>query len=142
MLSSTAEYALRAVVFLAAKEDRGQTAQQVAAGTKVPRGYVAKIMRDMARAGILAAQRGPNGGFRLVRTPDKISVLEVVNSVDPVRRITKCPLGLPGHAHSLCRLHQTLDNAIALVEKSLQTPAWPTCWKAQAATRRGARFRR
>jgi Rrf2 family protein len=120
MFSSTAEYALRAIVHLATERARPLTAQHIARVTRVPAGYLSKIMQDLARARIVHSQRGPNGGFTLAREADHLSVLDVVNAVDPIKRITECPLGLPEHGLNLCRLHRRLDDAIATVEKSFR----------------------
>jgi Rrf2 family protein len=121
MLSSTAEYALRSIVYLASHSEASITSQDIARGTQVPRSYVSKVLRDLSRAGLVGAQRGPNGGFILGRNPESISVLEVVNAVDPIRRIKFCPLGIPSHSGRLCKLHQKLDDAIALVEESFRS---------------------
>lgn len=120
MFSSTAEYALRAVVQLATNADSALTAQSIAKVTKVPAGYLSKIMQDLARARIVHSQRGPNGGFTLAVPAERLTVLDVVNAVDPIRRIVECPLGLPEHGKNLCRLHRRLDDAIALVETSFR----------------------
>jgi hypothetical protein len=45
-----------------------------------------------------------------------MTVLDVVNAVDPIRRIRTCPLKLKAHATHLCPLHRKLDDALALVE--------------------------
>ncbi len=119
MFSNTAEYALRAVMHLASAPGRPRAAKEIAESAKIPGGYVSKVLQDLARAGILDSKRGPSGGFSLAREPANISVLEVINAVDPIHRILKCPLNLPEHSKRLCRLHQELDDAIASVEKAL-----------------------
>lgn len=48
----------------------------------------------------------------------KISILEVVNAVDPIARITTCPLGLEAHGPNLCALHKKLDEVAAEIERS------------------------
>jgi len=121
MFSSTAEYALRAAVDLAAHPGQARTSQQVAKDSHIPSGYVSKILQDLGKAGLVTSQRGPNGGFMLARPADRITVLETINAVDPITRITRCPLGLPAHARKLCRLHQHLDDAIATVEAAMSS---------------------
>jgi Rrf2 family nitric oxide-sensitive transcriptional repressor len=118
MISQTAEYALRAIVYLADQSDAPQTTQQIAEVTRVPAGYLAKVMQGLSRAGLVHAQRGLHGGFTLAVSPKQLTVLDVVQAVDPLRRIEHCPLGLPGHA-TLCPLHRRLDSAVAMVEKAL-----------------------
>lgn len=119
MFSSTAEYALRAVVHLASNPGKPCTTGEIAEAMKVPPGYLSKVLQSLARAGIVSAQRGPTGGFTLDRHADRISVLDVINAVDPIERITKCPIDLPEHAANLCPLHARLDEAIALVQAAL-----------------------
>jgi Rrf2 family protein len=119
MISQTAEYALRAAVYLAAEADTPQTVQQIAEVTRVPAGYLSKVMQSLSRAGIVHSQRGLHGGFTLQISADKLTVLDVVQAVDPIRRIRSCPLGLKGHI-SLCPLHRRLDHAIAMVEDALR----------------------
>jgi len=115
MMSRTAEYALRAVVWLAAHPDSAVTGQALAAATQVPSDYLAKVMQSLVRAGLVDAQRGKNGGFSLVSAPEALTILDVINAVEPVRRIRNCPLGLPGH-EALCPLHRSLDNIAGQLE--------------------------
>lgn len=115
MLSQTAEYALRAVVHLSMAEG-ALTTQDIASSTKVPAGYLAKVLQSLARMGILSSQRGLRGGFRMAREPAEVTVLDVINAVDPIRRITTCPLGLAAHGTRLCALHSRLDDATAHIE--------------------------
>jgi len=117
MLSRTAEYALRAVVWLAGHPESSVTGQAIAAATQVPPDYLAKVMQCLVRAGLVEAQRGKNGGFSLVSTPDDITILDVINAVEPVRRIQSCPLGIAGH-ESLCPLHRSLDNIAGQLERA------------------------
>ena len=119
MLSNSAEYALRAAAFLATRQGRACRAQVISESARLPRGYSSKILQDLVRAGLAVSQRGPNGGFTLARAPNEISLLEVVNAVEPIRRIRVCPLGIPSHEKKLCRLHQTIDDAFSVIETSL-----------------------
>lgn len=118
MISQTAEYALRAIVYLADHDDAPQTTQQIAEVTRVPAGYLAKVMQGLSRSGLVRAQRGLHGGFTLAVPPNELTVLDVVQAVDPLRRIEHCPLGIVSH-QALCPLHRRLDSAVALVEKML-----------------------
>ncbi len=115
MLSKTAEYALRAVVLLGGAPSKAESADHLAAATKVPRRYLHKVLQDLVRGGLLHSQSGPGGGYSLARSPEKISILDVVNAVAPLERIRHCPLGLASHT-SLCPLHKELDKAYAATE--------------------------
>ena len=118
MLSQTTEYALRIVVYLASLDGKPATISQIAAATQTPQGYLAKVLRNLALAELVRSQRGLGGGSVLARPAKSISVLDVVQAVDPIRRITKCPLNIKSHAANLCPLHRRLDDAIAMVEKA------------------------
>lgn len=117
MLSNTVEYALRAMMHLAALGEGGAaTCESIAAATQVPQGYLSKVLRDLVVASLVLSQRGPNGGFSLARAPGSITMLDVVNAVDPITRIRRCPIGNPAHMN-LCPLHRRIDNALALIER-------------------------
>ena len=118
MISQTAEYALRAVVYLADQTGAPRTTTQIAATTMVPAGYLAKVMQSLGRAGLVKSQRGLNGGFTLAHDPQALTVLAVINAVDPIQRYPECPLGIPSHGRRLCPLHHRLDQAAAMVEEA------------------------
>lgn len=118
MISQTAEYALRATVFLAMNSPKAFTVHEIATVTKVPAAYLSKVMQSLAKANILHSQRGVGGGFTLAVSPDRLSILDVVNAVDPITRIRTCPLDLKSHGTRLCSLHTRLDNACAQIEKA------------------------
>jgi Rrf2 family nitric oxide-sensitive transcriptional repressor len=118
MFSQTVEYALRAAVLLATKTPEAQTTDQIAQATRVPRAYLSKVLQGLARGGIVQSTRGLGGGVTLARPPDKLTILEVVNAVEPIQRIRTCPLGLAAHGVRLCPLHRRLDNALATVEEA------------------------
>jgi Rrf2 family protein len=121
MFSQTQEYALRAVLCLAGYIDDGPVGNlRIAEETAVPPSYLSKVMQELARAGILASRRGVGGGFQLDRNPDELTVLDVINAVDPLKRITTCPLGLKTHGTHLCPMHARLDEALSLVENALR----------------------
>ncbi len=119
MISQTVEYALRAVVYLASQAGESRTVHQIADTTRVKEAYLAKVLQGLSRNGLVHSQRGLGGGFTLAVAPERLTVLDVVQAVDPIHRITACPLGLKGHVN-LCPLHRRLDKAIALVESALR----------------------
>ena len=94
------------------------TAQRIAEGTQVPEDYLSKVLQQLVRGGVLTSQRGRHGGFQLARPAAEISMLAVVNAVEPISRIEKCPLALRQHGVRLCPLHRRLDEAYGLVERA------------------------
>lgn len=120
MLSQTAEYALRAIVHLARNTSEPVTVELIANATKIPISYLAKIMQQLSRSGLTTSQRGLHGGFILSRDAAEITLYDVVNAVDPFRRILTCPMGIPEHKDGLCSLHRELDDTLATLEKRLR----------------------
>ena len=121
MFSQKVEYALRAVAYLASKPGGARTVEQIAKATKVSPTYLAKVIQELVHGGVARSQRGIGGGITLAKPADELTMLEVVNAVDPIRRIESCPLDLASHGVRLCPLHKRLDNALALVEDAFRS---------------------
>ena len=117
VVSQTAEYALRAVICLAQNDGKPQTTQHIAQRTAVPQSYLPKVLQPLARCGIVSAQRGSHGGYKLIHQPSELTVLKVISCVDPLKRIEKCPLGVQQHGDALCGLHRLLDSAVAATQE-------------------------
>lgn len=119
MISQTVEYALRAMVYLASHPGEALTAATIAEHADVPPQYMAKVLRGLGKAGLLTARRGVNGGTALARPAEQITVLDVVNAVEPLRRIVGCPQ--KNSKLNLCMLHRHLDDALGLMERAFQS---------------------
>lgn len=119
MLSKTAEYALRAVVCLAAQNGQPRSADFLAEKTKVPRRYLHRVLQDLAASELVGSRPGPGGGYELTQSIESLSILDIVNAVSPIDRIKTCPLGLLSHT-ALCPLHAELDRAYAATEAAFQ----------------------
>lgn len=120
MFSQTVEYALRAVIHLAHEAPDARTTAQIAEATRVPKDYLSKILQGLAKKGILTTQRGVGGGVSLTKKPEEVTILDVVNAVEPIERYTTCPLKLPNHGTNLCPLHRRMDAAMAMVEDAFR----------------------
>ena len=118
MFTQTVEYALRAMVCLASRPEEAQSNSQVAATTKVPSANLSKVLQKLAKAQLVHGQRGVQGGFVLAQPAAEITILQIVNAVDPIQRIQSCPLGLAAHGVRLCALHRKMDQALAQVESA------------------------
>lgn len=116
VLSQTAEYALRAIVDLAYVFPKGKTTEQIALATKVPPAYLSKVLQALSRGGLVRSQRGIRGGMSLQKQPSEVTILDVINAVDPMKRVLECPLGLVEHRGQLCALHRRIDEVIAMAE--------------------------
>lgn len=99
MLSNTAEYALRAVLYLAESgadaEGTPVRVDTVSEALDVPRNYLSKTLHLLAKRGVLTSMRGPTGGFRLAIAPDALHLHEVIEPFDPIETRRSCLLGRP-----------------------------------------------
>ncbi|PJA75365.1 transcriptional regulator [bacterium CG_4_9_14_3_um_filter_65_15] len=120
MFSQTTEYALRAMIALTAGSGSPTTTRAIAVAMKVPASYLSKVLQALVRAKLVRSTRGVKGGFVLARPAAGITLLDVVNAVNPLERITSCPLDLTNHSSELCPLHRRLDESLAQAETALR----------------------
>jgi Rrf2 family nitric oxide-sensitive transcriptional repressor len=120
MFSQTVEYALRAVVHLATRSPYPQTTADIAAATQVPAPYLSKVLQGLREKGIVNLQRGVKGGVSLAQSPEKLTIYDIVNAVEPIQRITQCPLDLKAHGTRLCALHSRMDQALQATEDAFR----------------------
>ena len=73
-----------------AERGKAMSARDLAKETRVPPPMAGKILKTLARAGILTSERGAKGGYRLARRPEKISVDEIIAALDGPIAITSC----------------------------------------------------
>ena len=91
MMSLTSEYALRAVVYIAQNEATWPLAgSDIASASGIPSKYLAKILGDLVRHGVLDARRGRGGGFSLARQAKETPLWEVLEPFERFKR-TMCP---------------------------------------------------
>jgi len=100
---------------LAYMPDELVSTAQLAEVTHVPMNYLAKVLQLLAKAGLITGRRGVGGGYRLNRPANEISILDVINAINPIERITTCPLHLDNHSGKLCPLHGRLDDAARMI---------------------------
>ena len=115
MISSTAKYALRAVVHMGSQHDEFIGRAEIAEATLVPVDYLLKVLNGLVVAGLVESRRGPGGGYRLTMSPREMAALQVVLAIEEIPRITECPFGNSKDG-KLCSLNKLLDDACRLVE--------------------------
>ncbi|MFD5650763.1 RrF2 family transcriptional regulator [Streptomyces sp. NPDC127039] len=82
-ISARADYAVRAVLELAVREDGSPVkAEDVAAGQDIPHKFLEGILGDLRRGGVVESRRGGGGGYRLARGASQITVADVIRAVD------------------------------------------------------------
>lgn len=97
MLSQTAEYALRTILFIAqrSKEAGPVQTEAIAEALDIPRNYLSKILHRLAQEGVLKSTRGRGGGFVLSRPADQMPLVDVVGLFDQIAPGRQCLLGRP-----------------------------------------------
>ena len=118
MISQTAEYALRAVVYLGAQHGAPRTTAEISMATDAPVSSMSEVMQRLTRAGIVGCHHGLYGGFALNIALSDLTILDVVCAVGAMRRIEQCPLGEPAEESGLCPLNQHLDHVMADAERT------------------------
>ena len=83
-INSRTDYALRAVLEVAARIDRTTpvSRDEISEAQNIPRRYLATILTDLRRAGLVTASRGPEGGYRLAKPPEDVCLADVIRAVD------------------------------------------------------------
>ena len=119
MFSKTCEYAIRAMIFIAQKSKGGNRVgiKEIAKGIDSPEHFIAKILQDLCRKGLLQSLKGPNGGFYFDNEAPQCSLADIVKVIDGAKLFTGCGLGLKqcSETHP-CPIH----NEFKSVRKNIQ----------------------
>jgi len=112
MLPCIADYALRTVLCLAKRGGQPTSARDLAVSTGIPRSFQPKVLQLLRRARVVRSSRGLNGGCVLIRSPESLSLLEVIRAVDPHVGVERPWVG----ADPLPSLQRRLRDGIGLME--------------------------
>ena len=107
--SRSAEYAIRAFVHLARVPDgRFAMVKQIAEEEEIPTHFLAKILQQLARKGLLRSSKGPTGGFSLRQSPQEVSLLNIVEALDGLQEYQRCASGLAECNDDMpCGMHES-----------------------------------
>ena len=123
MFSNSAKYALNAVLYLSlhTNEEKKLMTKDLSDKINVPKPYLAKILQDLSRHGIISSTKGPKGGFYLSEDNRKLSLINVVEVMDGKQRLNSCVLGLEACSNeNPCVLHHIVGRANTEFVKNLQ----------------------
>lgn len=103
-LSKLADYGIVIMTHMARHPQRQHNAAEIAAESHIPQPMASKILKGLARAGLLASHRGAKGGYGLARPAERISVADVIVALDGPIALTACIENGPGECdlESLC----------------------------------------
>jgi len=111
MLSNSSKYAIRALIYLALKDEGNKIGiKQIAKDLEIPSPFLGKIMQSLVKHKLLSSSKGPNGGFGLGRAANDIYLIDIVEVIDGLDFFDSCLIGLKscssGHESKHCPTHE------------------------------------
>lgn len=106
MFSKSCKYAIRAVIYIARKDEK-LSVHQIATAIDAPFHFIAKILQDLSRNKIINSTKGPNGGFSITEKQMNASIMNIVKAIDGDNIFKDCGLGLANcDASRPCPMHK------------------------------------
>lgn len=124
MFSKTCEYAIRAMIYIAQQSVPGTKVgfRQIAQAVDAPEPFIAKILQDLARKGLIQSAKGPHGGFYVDQAGMQRSLAEVVQAIDGDKIFTGCGLGLTYCSErNPCPIHHEFKAIRTQMQQMLQS---------------------
>lgn len=96
MFSKSCEYAIQSILYITlhSKEGKAVGLKQISQSQQVPLHFLSKILQQLVRHKILNSIKGPNGGFSLNISPDKLRLIKIVEIIDGLDIFERCGIGL------------------------------------------------
>jgi len=122
LYSGSCEYAIRALIYLAQRPTEKLTLLgDIAEAEGIPRAFLAKVLQDLVREGLLRSARGPTGGYALADPPDTVTLYDIRRAVDGTDDLHQCAVGLePCSDDTPCPLHDAFKPLRAAIEQYLR----------------------
>jgi Rrf2 family protein len=139
MFSKACEYGIRGMLYIARKSRDGVRVgiKEIARAIDSPEPFMAKILQDLSRKGLVASIKGPNGGFFMEIAHLKISLADIVTAIDGDKLFTGCGLGLKAcNEKKPCPIHFEFK----ALRENLQTMLESTALKDFATKIENGRF--
>ena len=123
MFSNSSKYSIKAVLFLAvnSSEDKRIMVKDMSKVINVPQAYLAKLLQELSRKGIISSKKGRNGGFYLSVENRKLTLMDVVNVIDGKDKFNSCLLSLEKcNTDKPCPLHDLAGPSRLILIRSLR----------------------
>jgi FeS assembly SUF system regulator len=146
-LSKLADYGIVMMTNMARHPKRQHNAAEIAAESHIPLPMASKILKALARAGLLASHRGAKGGYGLARDAETITVAQVIVALDGPISLTACIEDGPGDCgiESLCparanwqRINDAIRHALDDITMAEMALAVPSAFMSPVGTKVGA----
>ncbi|WP_031386366.1 RrF2 family transcriptional regulator [Desulfonatronum thiodismutans] len=124
MLTKAGEYAVRCMIYLTTAGTGSVVARRdISEAMDIPGPFLAKIAQELARAGLIQIVQGARGGYRLLRAPEEVTLLDVVEAVEGEIFLNECIFRPNGCGRSdFCGVHQVWQKARAGLRQTLSVP--------------------
>lgn len=95
MFSTSCQYGLQGMFYIAmySSKDKNVGLIEIAENQEIPRYFLSKILQELVKAGLLESMKGPNGGFKLSKKPEKITLISIIKAIDGLEVFTRCGIG-------------------------------------------------
>jgi len=119
-ITRKADYAVRCVLYLAKNKDQA-TINEISQTMNIPKTFLAKILQQLIKAGIVSSERGIKGGFKLIRAPEKISLLDIIEVIQGQSAINTCAIEAQKcKLSNQCPVHPVWVKLRVKIEKELK----------------------
>ena len=123
-ISTKTRYGLRALIYIAEEtindEEKLVRIKEISENQKLSVQYLEQILFKLKKSGIIIGKRGPNGGYRLNKTPEEISILEVFNVLETDIRVVMCDKHNKNCVRTDCRTLYLWDKLDVALSKILE----------------------
>ncbi len=122
LVTRETDYAMRCVLYLAREQGQFVNVGDISQQMNIPKSFLAKILQRLVREGIAESIRGINGGFRLLKEPDQITLLEVLTAIQGIAPVNTCALDKRRcRMSSQCSVHPVWIEIRREIERRLAT---------------------
>lgn len=119
MFSTSCHYGLQAMLYIAmhSSEEKNIELKVIAEEQDIPRHFLSKILQQLVKNDLLISMKGPTGGFRLAKSPDKITLIGIIEAIDGLGVFNKCGIGFKQcNDKKPCPIHDEYKKVRAQVE--------------------------
>jgi len=121
LITRDTDYAIRALIYIARNKDRIVSITELVKKLDIPRPFLRKILQLLSTNGVLKSYKGKNGGFELVRKPEKIRLLDLVEIFQGKFKLSECLFKKKICPNKIsCKLRVQLDSLEELVENKIK----------------------
>ena len=115
------DYAVRCVLYLARASDSVSVVDDIAREMEIPKSFLAKILQKLAKAGIVKSIRGVKGGFRLSQKPERLNLLQIIETTQGQLSLNVCVVDKKSCSRSsTCSVHPAWVRIQDIMEKELK----------------------